>query len=127
MRDDGGLGDSGTHTDHTLSGGLARDEVFRALADAERRHALAYLRAADRAVPIPELAQYVTRSVADSGAQKRDTADMATSLHHVHLPRLVEADLAEWVRDRQAVTTTPLGQSLPPAVPWRPATLPNSE
>lgn len=75
--------------------------VFDALADRRRRIVLAELSERDRPVPIGDLAA----AVADAeGVADPDTDRVRLSLHHVHLPLLVDAGLID--RDREAGTVS---------------------
>jgi IS4 transposase len=78
---------------------LSLDEVFELLASRRRRYALYYLRGRQEPVHRDEM----TRRVAawEAGVPPDDVSDaaatrVATSLHHVHLPRLREEGLVEY-------------------------------
>lgn len=101
-------------SEQTGVGGTS-DEVFGALADERRRLTLAHLRAVDGAASIPELAGRLADA---DGVVTSDEADVVTALHHVHVPKLVDAGLVEW--DDGGVTTTDRGESLPAELPWVP-------
>lgn len=101
-------------SEQTGVGGTS-DEVFGALADERRRLTLAYLRAIDGSVPIPELGE---RLVAADRVETSDKDDVVTALYHVHVPKLADAGLLEW--DDRGVTTTDRGESLPAELPWVP-------
>lgn len=73
------------------------DAVFDALADDHRRDLLAYLRDASEA-SVEELATFVQRQ-ADGARRGNDGNDLAVRLHHVHLPKLADADLVEYDRN----------------------------
>lgn len=77
----------------------AIDAVFDALADGHRRKLLAHLRDASEA-SVEELA-----SVIDGQADgvRRGDHDLAVRLHHVHLPKLADADLVEYDRSAERV------------------------
>lgn len=128
MPNDERLGGETGASDLGGSEDIARDELFRALADTTRRHTLAYLRDAGRPVPVPELAEHVAAATSQGdAADVRDAVDVATSLHHVHVPQLTTLGLVEWVDDRRAVACTDRCEALPAAIPWRPSDGPASE
>ena len=72
----------------------ALDTLFGVLASKTRRELLGYLDDESRPVPVERLA----------AALGSDGRRVAIELHHKHLPRLTEAGLVEWDRDRGTVT-----------------------
>lgn len=74
------------------------DAVFDALADDHRRELLAYLRDASEA-SVEELASIIDGQA--DGVRRGD--DLAVRLHHVHLPKLADADLVEYDRSAERV------------------------
>ncbi|MFD1586725.1 hypothetical protein ACFR9U_06995 [Halorientalis brevis] len=105
--------------------GASRDDLFEALAHARRRRSLAYLRATEEDVAVDELAKHVA-TAERSGGETVTAADrqrVATSLYHAHLPKLVDAGLVAWQDpdERDRVTTTRAGQSLPTELSWMPS------
>lgn len=77
----------------------ATDELLSVLADARRRFVLHYLHRNGRTATIAELARHVAAWEADAsvaGVSDDLVADVRTSLHHVHLPRLIDTGVVEW-------------------------------
>lgn len=71
------------------------EALFDVLSHRRRRYALSYLRDANGDVAtLTELAERVTAREADGRGDRHGTA--ATALHHVHLPKLVEAGLIDY-------------------------------
>ena len=103
----------------------SRDDLFEALADARRRRSLAYLRATEDAVAVEELAKHVATAERNGGetVSASDRRQVATSLYHAHLPKLIDAGLVAWAdpAERNRVTTTGTGQSLPTELSWMPS------
>jgi len=82
--------------------GSTPDAIFECLADATRRDALDELR--DRgASRLDKLAATLDRSDGENGA---GTERLELALHHRHVPKLVEAGLAEYDRDARVVEPT---------------------
>ena len=72
----------------------ATDAIFRALADGQRRALLAYLREATEAT-VEELTAVIEGQA--SGYRRDDHgSDLVVRLHHVHLPKLADADLVTY-------------------------------
>lgn len=98
------------------SGGPSLDEVFGVLADRHRRIIVASLLESDNSVPVDAL---VTDLVLHADVPVEETGDartqIATRLHHVHLPKLAEADLLKWDREHAVVAPT---DYLPPLAPF---------
>lgn len=69
------------------------DELFAALADERRRIALRCLRRAGGSAPFDDLVDDVSRETAAERGGYNRRRDVATSLYHVHLPKLAAADL----------------------------------
>ncbi len=71
------------------------DELFRVLADGQRRRLLAYLdRTEDDVAAFSELVEHAAdESVAVSN---EDRERVAVNLHHNHLPKLEDANLVEY-------------------------------
>jgi len=75
------------------------DELLSVLADARRRFVLHYLRRNGPTASVAELANHVAAWEADASvADVSDdlVADVRTSLHHVHLPKLEGTDVVQW-------------------------------
>jgi DNA-binding transcriptional ArsR family regulator len=78
---------------------LTTDQVFDLLGDGQRRRAIAALRARDGEADLDELAEAtaareedIEREEVDEGQRERTAA----MLHHAHLPRLEDANVAEY-------------------------------
>ena len=88
------------------------DAVYRALAHGYRRHVIAHLTAGTTA-SVTELATEISEHERD-----RTVEEIATTLHHHHLPLLAEADLLEYQPGTDDVALTEQGkrarQLLPP-------------
>lgn len=69
------------------------DEFFEVLADATRRCALRTLRDAGGVVSFDELVGDVARQTATEPPGREYRREIATSLYHVHLPKLESVDL----------------------------------
>lgn len=83
------------------------DSAFAALADEDRRQLLSVLAntgAGDPPVRLPD----------DLTATTRNSATLATRLHHVHLPKLSEMGYVEWDRDSGVVGRGPAFEELSP-------------
>ncbi|MFC6824562.1 DUF7344 domain-containing protein [Halopelagius fulvigenes] len=84
------------------------DSLFDVLADARRRHALAYLRENEGEASFDELADAVAaRERAERPADASE--NVALSLHHRHLPKLERAGLTE--RTADLISLTERGES----------------
>lgn len=83
------------------------DAVFQALADVSRRVAIEYLTASDRPVSRDELVQHVATAANDGtspGGTQHD--EIAVRFHHRHLPKLTEAGLVDYDRERDVLYAT---------------------
>jgi DNA-binding transcriptional ArsR family regulator len=69
------------------------DALFEVLADAKRRHVLAYLDECDGDVAT---VTEVRDALADDDASTDERERIATRLHHAHLPKLAAAGLVEF-------------------------------
>lgn len=95
---------------HSIAG-LTESERHDLLASARRRTLLAVLADADGTVGVEELARTVAdREPADAGTRGDGATDVQVALHHVHLPKLDQADLVEY--DWDAMQVRPDGASL---------------
>lgn len=80
------------------------DEVFDALADSRRRHALSYL--SEKTGDAATLSELVAEVVARESDRERDFEyyeSVAIELHHRHLPKLEESGLVEYDERSQTV------------------------
>lgn len=91
------------------------DRLFDALTSPRRRFVLARLQDASKPMALADLADDIARWELDASAV--DVSDdsreaIYVSLHHVHLPKLVEAVLVYYDRDDATVETTDTGEKL---------------
>jgi len=83
--------------DECIEADLSRDERFELLAAERRRLALAVLSERDAPLGLDDLATAVATRQSDDGAPENEVIDRtAVSLHHVHLPRLGDADVVDY-------------------------------
>ncbi|MFC7079662.1 DUF7344 domain-containing protein [Halorussus caseinilyticus] len=66
------------------------DEIFETLAAERRRNALYVLYRRAEGITLSELAEEI------AGAEDADAERVATSLHHVHLPKLADVGVADY-------------------------------
>jgi hypothetical protein len=101
---DGGIADSGG-VDQSGSVGTASpnfvavDEVFEALDHTRRRYLLYSLHEADAPQPLPDVAHQIAaweRDELDTEVSDTSRRDVATSLFHVHIPKLVSLGIVEF-------------------------------
>jgi hypothetical protein len=81
------------------------DRLFDVLAAERRRHALRYLTAAERTVPLSELANHVA-----TAESSNDYQQVAIDLHHRHLPKLAEEELISYDAEANLTTVTEDGR-----------------
>ncbi|WP_436923782.1 DUF7344 domain-containing protein [Halosimplex amylolyticum] len=80
------------------------DRIRRLIADPRRRQVLQYLIENDEeAVPIGELIAAIVDSKVPPAAGEDPIERITTELHHVHLPKLADASLADYDRDCETV------------------------
>lgn len=87
--------------------------IYDSLAHGERRELLRYLKDVQVA-QIEDVAQKLLKQESGSVEEKSDA--MRIRLHHIHLPKLVEAGLLTWDSSQDQVTLTTLGSQLPAAL-----------
>lgn len=85
----------------------AADDVFDALADERRRLVLWCLQTYETPMELIEIAEEIV--VLETGTEEADGPDVDletvhTSLYHVHVPKLADAGIVEYDRDRDVVT-----------------------
>lgn len=88
---------------------FADDELYRALAARPRRRLLAHLLAREQCSLeelVDVLAGWETEPGAPVGPERAE--QVRTDLFHHHLPRLEEAGLLSWDRERDTVSAEPL-------------------
>ena len=77
------------------------DEIFKLLADTQRRHILTYLiEAADQPVPLEALVEHL-QTHTDTNCEQ-----LQTQLHHLHLPKLADYGVIEYNSPLQLVSYT---------------------
>lgn len=79
------------------------DDALAILADADRRAVLRALAAADEPVPVAALVDLLSTDDAPGRA-------FQLRLHHVHLPKMVEAGIVEYDPDAGLVVLTDVGK-----------------
>lgn len=84
--------------------------ALRALSDRRRRAVVASLGDASGLQTLDDVAAAVTTHEADT--TEADTAEIATTLHHIHLPKLTEADLIEYDPQQKTVYLTDTGADI---------------
>ncbi|MDS0282244.1 DUF7344 domain-containing protein [Haloarcula onubensis] len=80
--------------------------IFDALACSYRRQTLRYLTQVNDEARVEDVAVHLAETTA-----ARDRTRVL--LHHQHLPKLIDAGLARWDRERDAVSLTPLALEIP--------------
>jgi hypothetical protein len=86
---------------------LSRDVAFEILTNARRRYALAYLRSQDEEVSIGELAEAVAAWEHDTSVEmvsSKERKSVYTSLYQTHLPKMADAGVVAYDRQRGVVT-----------------------
>jgi len=81
------------------------DETFDALTHSHRRYVLYYLRTHSGAATIDTLSAMLANELeGPSATPGTDTTEhIEVDLHHTHLPKLVDAGLITFARDRQSI------------------------
>jgi DNA-binding transcriptional ArsR family regulator len=88
--------------------GTAADRCFEALADERRRRIIAALCEAEASLSLTGLAVELTRAETDpKGGPGPDVEDRKVQLYHRHIPKLADAGLVEFDRDRRRVALAP--------------------
>ena len=96
---------------------LTTDQVFDLLGDGQRRRAIAALRARDGEADLDELAEATAAREEDIEREEVDADQRertAAMLHHAHLPRLEDANVAEYDPMAGAVELTEVAGDLDP-------------
>ena len=92
---------------------LSLDVAFDILADGRRRAVLSYLIQDERQADLDELATHISAvepTVADGQA--------ATTLHHLHLPKLADAGLISYDSEQRTATANETIRTLKPYLEW---------
>ena len=80
---------------------LSTNTVFELLLDQRRRYALYYLSKKVGAVPLQELAEQIALW---EGEPTYDRVErISTGLHHRHIPKLVDTDVARYDPNRETI------------------------
>jgi len=77
--------------------------AFEILSQSYRRHVVRYLLDNDSPVRLNELARYVAareRQTSPAAVTAGERDEVAVRLVHVHIPKMVDFDLIEWVPER---------------------------
>lgn len=80
------------------------DDAAAVARDRQRRATLDVLETIGDEVSLPELAAKVAAHEADAEPSSEDVDDVATALHHRHLPKLRKAGLVEYDTDTETIT-----------------------
>ena len=94
---------------------LTADQTFRLLQSERRRAVLRHLRREGGTVRVHDVAEQVAAREHDTPVQALTPAErerVSVSLYHSHLPKLDEAGVVEYDRDRDVVERTPLADRL---------------
>lgn len=83
-----------------------RAEIHDALSSPRRLHILRLLAEAGTSLTLANLAREIARIEQDRsqvGVTAEQTKEMQISLHHIHIPRLIDADLVEYDKNKGRV------------------------
>lgn len=84
--------------------------IYDALSHDHRRELLRHL---TRETVGPVQTESLARHLCNDGAGPESVADALVELRHVHLPKLLEADLVTWRRDDGVVVPTTFAREAP--------------
>lgn len=85
---------------------ISRDVAFEILTNPRRRYALTYLRSQSGRVPIGELAEAVAAWERDTSVElvsSKERKSVYTSLYQTHLPKMADAGVVDYDRQRGIV------------------------
>ncbi|MFC7212542.1 hypothetical protein ACFQO4_00370 [Saliphagus sp. GCM10025334] len=91
------------------SNGLSHDTVFTLLSHRHRRAVLVLLLAQDRELTLRDLRNEIVEREHGTEITELDNEQVKqtlVSLHHVHIPKLAEADIVTYDRERMIVEPT---------------------
>ncbi|WP_255197192.1 DUF7344 domain-containing protein [Halorarius litoreus] len=91
-----------------LPDGISLDEVFTILSNARRRHVVELLVEHDGEMTFRELTDAVAKRESEGPVGYDARKRVYVSLRQSHLPRLADADVIEYDRDRGAIEATTL-------------------
>lgn len=94
---------------------LTADQIFRLLRNERRRTVLRHLRREGGTVHVRDLAEQAAAREHDTPVRALTSAErerVSVSLYHSHLPKLDDAGVVEYDRDRDVVERTPLADRL---------------
>lgn len=80
--------------------------AFEILSQSYRRHTVQYLLDNESPVEISELARYVAareRQTSPAAVTAGERDEVAVRLVHVHVPKMVDFDLIEWIPERDEI------------------------
>ena len=91
---------------------LSIDTVCDLLADKQRRLLLQYLHQQTQLCQVEELGDHLlTKYTQEDGSQSNSERQRITiALHHVHLPKLADANLVTWDSHNETVSLTERGE-----------------
>lgn len=102
--------DSGGDSDQECNGrpvgdvSLSLDATLEILANHDRREIIEYLRdTADQTATIDELANHLVSQKAEQAAEHPGHDYVQTTLHHIHIPKLVDSGLIDYDARNQEV------------------------
>ena len=110
-----------THLEFDDSSAEAVETAMGLLANRQRRAVLRYLERAGGTATLSELAESIameTRNpdpatISDhAGVSSQEARDVRISLHHVHVPKLTEADAIEYDSETETLTLREKGRTL---------------
>lgn len=111
--------DSQSFHSQSTSDAPALDVLFDVLADQRRRYALECLREFQTSMALPDLADEVAsreqeRPVPDIPAE--EVKQVYMSLYHVHVPKMVDANIVEYTQEQDMVVLTPESEHVEPFI-----------
>lgn len=105
--------------DQQLTEDISTDALLEALADRRRRILLAELRVHDQPRAIADVVRAVAVRENDGSFAALPAADVdriRCSLHHVHVPKLVDLELVTYDADRDTIALTERASRLEPRI-----------
>jgi len=81
---------------------LPAPEIFRLLTDERRRNILYYFAANTDSVPLADIAEQL--AIGENNPTTDHQEHILTCLHHIHLPKLVEAGMIDFNGEEKTVT-----------------------
>ncbi|WP_207891646.1 DUF7344 domain-containing protein [Natrarchaeobius halalkaliphilus] len=91
---------------------VASTDLFVAFSAERRQHALAYLAQKPAAIPLGDLAEYLTLVEGDPSYDRYER--VLTDLYHNHVPKLVDAGIVTYERETELVALSVTRRVLSP-------------